>query len=144
VGIISDFVVGTREEALLYYQRGWTDEGRLPPGLQWAQYKNYLPPQLDMLWADLSGERWDWERHKFEHVCHEDDGSQSLDRFPDAFVSLLAGVDDARLIETLAGWAEREEVLGTAGDHVSAMHELRSLAQSAGTSGKGLYLYLSL
>lgn len=144
MGIISDFVVATREDALLYYQRWLTADGRIPPGLQRAEYKNYLTPQLNMLWADLNGEPWDLKRHRFEHICHEDDGSQILDRFPDAFVSLLAGVDDARLSEALVIWAQREEVVGTAEDHVPAMHELRSLAQSAGTSGKGVYLYLSL
>ena len=144
MGIISDFVVATRDDALLYYQLGLTAERHLPAGFDRAEYKNYVPPQLNMLWAVLRGEDWDVDRHGFEHICHWDDGSQILERFPDDFVSRLAGLNDISAELATRTWVKVEEVRGTAEDHAPALCDLRRLALNALQDGKGLFLYLSL
>jgi hypothetical protein len=144
MGIISDFVLASPEDALLYYQYVVITEGSLPAAFERAEYKNYPPPQLDMLWAILRHERWTPDRHRFEHICHEADGFRALERFPNDFVGLLAGLDDAAMGGAIHAWMAAAELRGTAEDHRRPLDDLRRLASRAVHEGKGLYLYLSL
>src|SRR5262249_41040689 len=132
------------DDALLYYQLGWTAERHLPPGIRRAEYKNYVPPQMDILWAILRSETFEVGRHRFEHVCHEDDGSKILERFPDDFLERLAALNDAAIERAAIAWVDTGEVRGTVDDHKQPLQDLRELSANALGSGKGLYLYLEL
>jgi hypothetical protein len=73
VGVIADFVVAVPEDALQY--ESFVQRPRLPPpdSFERAEYKNFTPLALEMLWAILQHEEWDSKRYCLEHVSHTDE-----------------------------------------------------------------------
>lgn len=147
MGTISDFFVATREDAAQYPQRlaAFSNGRPIPPDCyEIASYKRIIPPAPELLWAMLLREAWDPERQKLEHIYHAEDGSEILERFPEAFVHLLAALDDTELDRIAALWAGIPEVNSSFEEIQPLLRDLRRLAALASGSGKGLYLWLSL
>jgi predicted metalloprotease len=82
------------------------------------------------------------QRHKLEHIWHDEEGSAWLERFPDELVRLLAMLEAPDSIAAL--WVQHEEIGHDVNDLVGVLNDLKRLAQLAQTSQKSLYLWGSL
>lgn len=142
VGLVSDFIVAAPEDALQY--ETFLDDGKpLPPDrFQRAEYKNFTPLALEMLWAILRHEKWNAKIHRLKHVAHTDE--TWLLRFPDEFVHRLAALSEADQDWVAVAWVNPKEVPGNADELRPVLRDLRRLAALAEKSGKSLYLWGSL
>ena len=144
MGLLSDFVVATPEDALRY--ESLLQDGKpLPPDRFWrAEWKNFTPLALQMLWAILRDEEWDLGRHQLEHVHHTGEGESWLERFPDELVHLISALDEATEGRVADTWARSAEVPGDSDELRPVLRDLKHLATDAQTSGRSLYLWGSL
>lgn len=143
MGIISDFFVAAREDAVQYealFMSGQLTHDRFMV----AEYKRIVSPAPGMLWAMLRNERWDPEIHALEHISHAEDGSRMLHRLPDDFVRLLADLNDAELDRVGVAWAGIREVASTPAEICPMLRVLRRLSRVSLEDSKGLYLWNSL
>lgn len=136
MGLLADFIVATREDGLRY-QGGGLDSGN---GFKRAEYKNFTPLALEMLWAILRQEKWHAKTHSLSLERIAEDGRFWLFRFPDDLVMRLTTVDEQM---TAAAW-EAPEVPGKSNDLMPVLSDLKRLANYARASGLGLYLWGSL
>jgi len=142
VGLLSDFIVATPEDAL-QYERLFMEGKQLPPDrFQLAEYKNFTPLALEMVWAILRHEKWDAKIHALEHVAHTEE--TWLFRFPDEFMHRLAALSEADQDWVAVAWVNPEEVPGNADELRPVLRGLQRLAALAEKSGKSLYLRGSL
>jgi hypothetical protein len=144
MGLISDFVVASAEDAVRYALVGRGEEPAPPGRFLRAGYKNFAPLALEMLWAILRHEKWDVGHHHLEHVFHTKDGANYLGRFPDELVDLIAALDEAAMKQVADAWAVPQEVPGNAADLSPVLRDLKRLATQAQQSRRGLYLWVSL
>ena len=144
MGLIADFVVATPQDAIRY--ESLLQEGKAVPPERYAraEYKNFTPLALGMLWAILSHEAWNGERHQFHDISHTGNGKTWLLRFPDEFVTLLATFDAASDDQIAAAWIATGEVRGTHDNLKSVLRDLKHLAIRTRDGGRYLYLWGSL
>lgn len=139
MGLISDFIVANPEDALQYeqfMQAGQVDRFEI------AEYKNYTPLALEMLWAILSGEECDVGRYSLEHVAHSEGGETVLERLPDELVGRIACLDDSAVDAIAEKWGLRYEVPGDGEDQKPMLRDLRRLAAHSLRQEKGLYIWI--
>jgi hypothetical protein len=143
MGLLADFVVATREDAL-QYPAHFECENPLPPGrFQIAAYKNFTDLSLGKLWAALCDEEWRADRHKLELLGEPREEGPWLFRFPTEFVHLLSSMNGAA-IDRLAEVWEDKEAPGKVNELKPVLRDLRYLAGEARLVGKSLYLWSSL
>jgi hypothetical protein len=143
MGLLTDFIVATREDALQY--TAFFESGNpLPPDrFQIAAHKNFTDLSLGILWAALCNEEWRVERHELEHLGEPTEGGPWLFHFPVEFTRLLSSVDSAALDRIAGAWVG-EDVPGNADELKPVLHDLRNLAGQARLNGKDLCLWVSL
>jgi hypothetical protein len=141
MGQVADFIVATPDEAMLYAQSG----GSLTT-IERSEWKNYSSLSIDVLCAVLRGQKVHDEIDlSTENIQFFADGSEWLYCFPDDYIDLIADVDVRKVSEIASTWASSEDVPGDEGvDHEPALLELRTLAISAKSSNRGLFLWGSL
>jgi hypothetical protein len=140
VGLISDFVVATPEDALQY--ESFQEGKALPPGrFERAEYKNFTSLALEMLWAVLRHEKWDVRYHRLEHVFHTE--STLLERFPDELVHRLSALSETDQNRVAVAWVH-PEVPGNVDELRPVLRDLQRLSTLAQTSGRSMYLWVSL
>lgn len=144
VGLLADFIVATPEDALQYESHVNKGQPISPDRYERAEYKNFTPLSVQMLWAVLRQEQWHVERHRLEHIYHTEDGASLLDRFPDELVHRLSALNEAVQSQVADAWARHEEVPGRSEDLRPVLRDLQRLAMQALTGGRGLYLWCAL
>jgi hypothetical protein len=142
VGLIADFVVATPDDALQYESLVQGPRPLPPDCFERAEYKNFTPLALEMLWAILQHEKWDSRRHSLDHVFHTDE--TWLMRFPDELVNLISLLDEATATRAADIWARAKEVPGNSDELKPVLRDLKHLAIQAQKSGRSLYLWVSL
>jgi hypothetical protein len=105
-----------------------------------AEYKNFTPIALGMLWAILRREKWDARRRDLEHVCRAENGESWLLRFPDELTHLLSVLDEPTVDAVAKAWVNRE-VPGNSEELKPALRDLKRLAAQAQKNGGTLYLW---
>jgi hypothetical protein len=143
VGIVADFFVAPPAFALERNARIRNDEAILSDGFERAQYKNFLPMALGMLWAILRHEKWDARRHDLEHVCHTENGERWLVRFPDELTYLISILDETTIDAVASDWVNRE-VPGNSEELKPVLQDLKKLAAGARKDGRALFLWGTL
>jgi hypothetical protein len=143
VGIIADFFVAPPAYALECNKRIEDARAILSDGFERAEYKNFTPVALGMLWAILRREKWDTRRHDLEQVCHAENGESWLVRFPDELTYLLSVVDEPTTDAVAKAWVNRE-VPGNSEELKPVLRDLKRLAAQAQKNGGALYLWGSL
>lgn len=142
MGLLADFVVATPEDAF-QYESFLEHSNQVPPDrFRRAQYKNFTPLALGLLWAILRHEKWDVERHGLEDVSHTDE--TWLQRFPEELVNLISMLDEAAASSVADAWAQNKEVPGNSNELEPVLLDLKHLAIQAQKSGQSLYLWVSL
>ena len=144
MGILADFFIAPPGYAF--------DCGALAPGngtilsdgFERAQYKNFTPLALEMLWAILRQEKWDAKRHRLEDVCHAENGESWLLRFPDELVHWISTADETTINHAANIWAGNKEVPGNPEELKPVLRDLKMLATQAQNRGRKLYLFGSL
>jgi hypothetical protein len=144
VGLLADFIVATPEDALQYESRVHNGEPIPPDRYQRAEYKNFMPLSVEMLWALLRREHWDARHHRLEHVYHAEGGESLLERFPDELVHRLSALNETDQSQVADAWARNKEVPGSSEELRPVLRDLHHLAFQALTTGMGLYLWCSL
>jgi hypothetical protein len=144
VGILADFIVATPEDALQYESRVYSRQPIPPDRYQQAEYKNFTPLSVQMLWAILRQEQWNVRRHRLEHIHHAEGGESLLDRFPDELVHRISALSEADQSQIADAWARNKEVPGSSEELQPVLRDLHHLAIQALTTSKGLYLWCSL
>jgi hypothetical protein len=144
MGLLTDFIVASPNDALNY--ASFISAGEVVPRERFerCEYKNYTDLALGQLWAILSNEQQDAKRHALEAVRIGEQGETWLFRFPDAFVGLIADLEQAAIKTTAQTWSESEEVPGGVDDNEPTLTDLIRLAKYAQSSGRSLYLWGSL
>jgi hypothetical protein len=143
VGIIADFFVAPPAYALECNKHIEDTRAILSDGFERAEYKNFTPIALGMLWAILRHEKWDANRHRLEHVCHAENGERWLLRFPDALTHLLSVLDEPTIDAVAIAWVNRE-VPGNSEELKPILRDLKRLAAHAQKDGRALFLWGTL
>jgi hypothetical protein len=136
--------VATPEDALQYESRIYNGQPIPPDRFQRAEYKNFMPLSVQMLWAILRQEQWDVKRHRLEHVYHAENGESWLERFPDELVHRLSALNEADQNQAADAWARNKEVPGSSDEIRPVLRDLQYLASQALTTDRSLYLWGSL
>jgi hypothetical protein len=144
VGIAADFFVAPPTYALECTRLIQGGGAVLSDGFERAQYKNFTPIALGMLWAVLRNEKWDASRHALEHVCHAENGESWLLRFPDELRDLISLLDEREINRVADAWAHPREVPSNAEELKPVLRDLKRLAAQARKNGGALYLWGSL
>jgi hypothetical protein len=143
MGLLANFIVATREDALKY-DTHLESESPLPPGrFQIAAYKNFTDLALGKLWAALCDEEWRVDRHRLEYMGDPREEGTWLFRFPTEFVHLLSSMNGDGMDRIAGAWMS-EEVPGNADELKPVLRDLRYLAGEARLADKNLFLWLSL
>jgi hypothetical protein len=144
MGIQADLFVAAPEDALRYDALVDGDTPLPPDAFVRVQSGGFTPLEPEMLWAILLGEPWDPERHLLEHTTVASNGERWLCRFPDQFVSLLAGMDEATMERAAEAWSDTEELQCDPDELAPVLRDLQRLAALAREKQKSLYLWGSL
>ena len=137
MSVLADLYVSTPDKALEY------DETQEAPENERAQLKGLTYIEFSTLWAILEGKPWeDDHMDSFESVMEKDHGERMIFRFPDSFVTLAAGLDEAAITSAAEEWAETDELEDWEPEDLTEMiEELRRVAGVAKSSKRGLYLW---
>jgi hypothetical protein len=145
MGLLTDFVAATREDALQYEAFVRAGNSASPDRFERCEYKNFTPLALELLWAVLRGDKEAKKLRRLEHIYHTGDGETWLERFPDDFVRLLSALDENAVTSVALVWADGNvEVPGNAAELEPVLRDLRRLAVQGRESGRSLYLWGSL
>jgi len=144
VGLLADFVVAAPEDVLQYGSQLRSGKPLPPDRFQRAEYKNFTPLALEMLWAILRQEKWDVRSHRLEHAFRTEGGESWLERFPDELVRLISALDETAANQTADAWARADEVPVNSNELRPVLRDLKQFATQARKSGQSLYLWGSL
>jgi len=142
VGLLSDFVVATSEDALQYESFVPYGDRVLPDHFWRSHYKNVTPLALEILSAILRDEEPDAGLHRLEHVFHTE--QTWLFRFPDELASLIAALDERTAAQVADAWARCGEVVSSPDELRPILLDLNHLSGQAQRSRCSLYLWVSL
>ena len=144
MGLIADFFVASPSDALRYASPVEAGNAKPEESFEKCEYKNYTNLSLGLLWAVLRNETWNAERHDLAVVSITDGGGSWLFRFPDEFVSLIAGIDEGAINRIAGAWADHIDVPGDGPDNEPVLLDLKRLATHAMQQERQLYLWGSL
>ena len=138
MGLMSDFIVATPEEAARY------PDGDLACRLQSTGFTGL---ELGALWALLAGEPWDVHRHTLELVGDHGREGPWLMRFPAPLIAQLAALSPVAVAPVAAAWVATEATDGfEEAGAVELIRELQALARNAlmQAPARTLYLHVNL
>jgi hypothetical protein len=145
MGILSDIFVSTPEDAVKYEAILLASQNKLPKDrYERVQYKGLTSLEFARLWAIMDNRPWTMESYWLDNVQHTDDGSSSLDHFPDILVAKLAKWDDHLLSPTADEWGKTEELQSDGATLLPILTDLRRLARVAQQTTRSMYLWNSL
>ena len=143
MGMLADFFVATRQDALHYAKRDAdADEGediriRLAP----AEYKGFTGLEIGTLWAIFEGAEWEVDRHMPESLFLGEESASWLEEFPSELIQLLANATSEDVAKAASAWAITEELNCSPGDLAPVVADLQSLSRKAIAEGKAVYLW---
>jgi hypothetical protein len=145
MGLLSDFFVATPEVALHYPSLSEGGNSVSANRVERAEYKNFTPLALEMLWAVLRREQRDAKRHGIERVSRKEEDEQTwLFRFPDELVHLVSALDEPAEKRVADAWVSPGDVPGDSDELRQVLRDLKRLAIVAQTDGRNLYLWVAL
>lgn len=131
MAILSDIFVATPTEASGYAPASG--------GFHRIQLKGLTNLEFGTLWAIMQGAEFDFDTHDLKELNNS--GNTWLFRFPAAFVSDLAALNEAAIAAAATPWAESEELQWPVAEAQSAITALALLSKAAQSSGKELFLW---
>ena len=144
MGLLADFFVATKGQALLY-EASLADRAASIEKYRPAEYRNLTGLELGLLWAILTNEEWDVDKHMLTLVETGESGETWLLGFPDQLVDSLAGLGDSELLTHATKWADTEPLERWDTKHTQKLlFDLRRLSRDAKSSGSELFLWISL
>ena len=147
MGILADLFVATPPEAAVYEDLLLRDFARAEQKYDPAHFHGLTDLNFSMLWALISEEEWDLERHSLTTIKLEDPGETWLFQFPRSFCELLASLSDEKLRSFSRAWVATEELAldrWTGDDALPVVERLRELSKRALASNEALFLWGSL
>lgn len=147
MGILADLFVATPPEAAVYEETLLRDYAAAEERFDPAHFRGLTDLNFSILWAILSGEEWDLERHALTAIKLEEPGETWLFQFPLPFCEKLAHLSDDEVRSVSKAWAATEELTldrWTIDDVVPVVERLRDLSKRAVNSGDSLFLWGSL
>ena len=138
MGILADFFTCAAADAARYPE----SIGKNDPRFQKVELKGLTELELGTLWAILEGKDFEDARHRLKEMKLE--AEEWLYEFPDAYVSLLAGLKGEQIATAGAAWAATEELEWEPSDGQEVLTELAKLAGAARAKKQGLYFWGSL
>jgi hypothetical protein len=144
LGILTDLLVASSSDALLYNESAETRESPPPDRFERVEYKHFTGLEFGTLWAIMDGAKWDVHRHTLRHITHGDEGESWLEEFPAALVATLAALDDSRVAGLAEAWGETDELKWMSGGLDEVIANLVRLARMTEREGKGLFLWGAL
>jgi len=141
MSILADFFVSLPEQALQYASSPET-HAALKPTLQPFEASRLTSLEMGTLWAIMDGAGYDPGTHVLEDVQWGEGNESWLHRFPDAFVALLAGLDERSKTAAAEAWAQTEELQCSPSDVQPVLAQLHGLAdRQMRSNGESLYLW---
>lgn len=144
MGLLADVFVTPPDDAL-EYESLVQNRAALVEKYQPAEYRNLTGLEFGSLWAILTNEKWNYDKHKLKEIGFGEGGETWLMEFPSDLISLLSSLDDGELPAVAAKWAKTEELVLRGGDDVDELlADLRRLAIQSNKSGEPMFLWGSL
>jgi hypothetical protein len=137
MGILSDIFVSTPADAAKYDEL--MESERIDSRFEVASYKNLTTLEFGTLWAILTGQTFDMDKHNLDPLADEEESW--LHRFPEPYVKLLAGLTSVQIKTASVAWAATEELEADPADMEEIIVDIAKLARHAMLPGKGLYLW---
>ena len=140
MSLLSDLYIARPDQAAQY------DIEPSLPSSERAQFNGLTFEELSRLWAILESTPWT-SRHSeaFECILTVGGGERLIHRFPPAFVSALASLQEPTASAAASEWVKTGELayMGASAADVRPVVDTASrLAIAAQESGKSLYLYM--
>lgn len=140
MGILADIFVATEDEAFAYESAIGTEDIEK---YERAEFKGLTDLEFGILWAILEKEEWNAEKHMLEEIDFNDEAM--LVQFSEDLIALINAIDEQGFDIILDEWLEVEELSGCAREDIRlVLNDLIRLANSAASSKRGLYLWVSL
>lgn len=139
--IVSEFMIAPADALDRCALSG--DHGSMVPAvgrMESVTYRGFTPLVLGWLWACLLGEMHGTHALELEPVGNGPSGEPTVDRLPDPFVGLLAGIEDEQIGPVSAKWGASEELACGREVLVPVLRTLRRLARTSMASGRSLCL----
>ena len=147
MGIIADLFVATPPEAAVYEETLLRDYAAAEAQFDPAHFRGLTDLNFSMLWAILSEEEWDLNKHALTTIKLEGPGETWLFEFPQPYCERLAALSDDEIHGVSHAWAATEELTldrWTVDDVVPVVERLRDLSKRAVGSEDLLFLWGSL
>ena len=139
MGVLADLYVSSPERAADY------DADPKPFQGESALCKQFTELELSMLWASLQGREWDVDlMDRFEKVMEKQGGERSVTRVPDEMLRDVLAADDGERDRVLSEWAASDELSCSVDQVRPFWDDLKRLARTAVTSGRGVFLWTSV
>jgi hypothetical protein len=139
MAILTDIFVSTPADA----QRYQSLQPKRSSGLfELVQFKGLTNLEFGILWAIISGEDFDFDKHALESLAPQEE--TWLFRFPTVLVQKLAALTPVRINEISAAWADTEELQWAPAQAKEVIVQLVRLAKLAPSPSKGLFFWGSL
>jgi hypothetical protein len=140
MSLLSDFYIATPENAAHY------DSDRKLPDSERAEFNGLTYEELANLWAILQNTP-PTPQHSdaFESVLVIDGGQRLINRFPSAFVEMLASLDDSGATAAAQKWVQTGELAFMScqpSDVLPILEAASRLAQNAMRAKKCMYLWM--
>ena len=135
MGVLADMYVSRDDEAVRY--------DSTPDGFaERAQYKNFTPLELSMLWAIMRGIEWDVAlMDEFPCLLQQEGGERLIHRLPAAMVTDLSKLAPEQIAAVTPKWAATQELGWPPEETRPVIEDLARLARQASDSGRSLYLW---
>ena len=147
MGILADLFVATPPEAAVYEETLLRDIAAAEEQYDPAHFYGLTDLNFSILWALLSEEEWDLQKHALTTIKLEEPGETWLFQFPQAFCEKLAALSDKEVQSVSEAWAATEELTldrWTVDDAAPVVERLRDLSKRAINSEDALFLWGSL
>ena len=144
MGLLADIFVSTADDATKYEEYLLSDAGLPPDRYAVADYRNLTRVEFGALWAVLSNEEWDVDRHRLTPVSRSENGETCLDEFPSDLLQKLTSLEPGTEQDVLRAWAQTDKRNCPPGELAQILSDLQRLAKIARASGRGMYLWGSL
>lgn len=144
MGMLCDLFVNTREEALAYEKTTAGDRNARIARFSPVELKGLTTLEFGTLWAILTDETWDVDKHMLLDIAFGDGHESWLHQFQDEYVRVLSTLD-AQAIESAAdAWSKTEELSTSAANIRPVIEALVRLSRDATSRNLGLYMWGSL
>ena len=147
MGILADLFVATPPEAAVYEETLLRDRTAAEEQYDPAHFYGLTDLNFSMLWAILTDEEWDLNKHALTTIKLEEPGETWLFQFPHPFCEVLAALSDEEIRRASQAWAATDELSldrWTVDDVVPVVERLRDLSRRAISSEDLLFLWGSL